>query len=81
MSEFLKEFDEAIAEAKEDGIPVFVWRSYFDDDGNYNLRRVGRTRHPAFMADQAVKHDPKRDRFVSSASLGRVDDIKGQDVA
>lgn len=62
MSEFLKEFDEAIAEAKEYGIPMFVWRSYFDEDGRYNLRRVARTMHPSFMALPVAKHDPERDQ-------------------
>ena len=62
MSEFLKQFDEAIEDAKEYGIPMFVWRSYFDKDGRFNLRRVGRTMHPAFMAGSIPKHDPERDR-------------------
>jgi hypothetical protein len=59
---FLEEWDAAIAEAKETGRPGLVWRSWFGADGEYNLRPVARTMHPAFMAGVSPKYDPERDK-------------------
>ena len=62
MSSFLQEFDEAIDAARQTGQPEWVWRSWFDEDGAYNLRPVARTMHPAFMGKPVPKHDPERDQ-------------------
>mgnify|MGYP006286307179 CR=1 FL=1 len=59
MSNFLKDWDKVVQEAKETGKPgVLVRQDHMLDQP----RVVARTRHPSFMGEQPIKHDPNRDR-------------------
>jgi len=59
MSNFLKKWDAAIAEAQQTGQPVTIYKQ------NHMLDKpfpVARTMHPAFMGTKPPKHDPERDK-------------------
>jgi hypothetical protein len=58
MSDFLKDWDKALAEAQRTGKPVTLYKQ------NHMLdkpRPIGRTMHPSFMAATPPKYDPQRD--------------------
>jgi hypothetical protein len=72
---FLDQWDEALADALDLGCEQFVWRSWIVDGKTYNLQKVARTRHPAFMGGRIPpKYDPERDRITGH---GRNVDISG----
>lgn len=61
MSNFLKQWDKAIAEAQQTGECVTLYKQ------NHMLdepRPVARTMHPSFMGIKPPKHDPVRDKWV-----------------
>ena len=59
---FLQEWDAAIRSARRTGFESHVWKSWFNERGEYNLVPVARTMHPSFMAVPVPKHDPERDK-------------------
>ena len=59
---FLDEWEVALRAARRTGFESSVWKSWFNERGEYNLRPVARTMHPSFMADFVPKHDPERDK-------------------
>lgn len=63
MSDFLRAFDEACAAARIYGDCEWIWKSWTDDNGKYNLVPVARTMHPSFMGGSVPKWDPERDQF------------------
>lgn len=54
---FLSEWDNLIEWAVENNEPGYL----YDTDGEGNTYLRARTRHPAFIGAQPVKHDPARD--------------------
>lgn len=62
MSVFLVEWEAAWIWARKEGEVVWLWRSWIDENGEYNLMRVGRTMHPSFMGGQVPKWDEERDK-------------------
>jgi len=59
---FLDEWEVALRAARRTGSPSSVWKSWFNERGEYNLVPVARTMHPSFMAGASPKHDPERDK-------------------
>ena len=55
---WLETWEIALEEARRDGKPGQLWK-YNRKSQSFYL--VARTRHPAFMGLQPVKHDPERD--------------------
>jgi hypothetical protein len=60
MSEFLKEWDQLIADARKTGVEQWLFR--VNSEVPYDWTPVARTMHPSFMASAVPKHDPERDK-------------------
>jgi hypothetical protein len=61
MTSFLEQWDWAIATARVYGEPETLWKSWYAENGTYNLKPVARTMHPSFMVGVPPKYDPRRD--------------------
>jgi hypothetical protein len=61
MSTFLQRWDVAIKAAKAFGYPIVLSRWERTAASEDKAIATARTRHPAFMFERPVKHDPERD--------------------
>jgi len=59
MNEFLNQWDQAIAQAKQSGTPTVLYKQDHMLDKPY---AVARTMHPSFMGSRPPKYDPHRDQ-------------------